>query len=403
MHEFRDESDNFLLLAPTYKILAQASIPTFMRFFRERVDYSEAKGTIRLKGKSGTCWCRSLDNPDAIVGVPNVRFIWGDEAGLYSLYAWQTLQGRAAPKEARVILTTSPYSLNWLYREIILPKSKDPSARPDVELIQATSKENPYFPEAEYERQKSLMDTRRFNMMFGGRWDRMEGLVYDCFSPQTHVVEPIDVTGAGWKVVAGIDFGFSDPFVLTVRAISPGGNHYIVSEHYQTGLTVRDMIRIAEQKRSVWNIGMFFCDPSRPENIAEFCRAGLPAVGANNDVKLGIDIQYELIKAGRFRVFKDAAPHTIDEFEQYHWPTPEDLTPDKDGRDRNPVKQWDHCQDSLRYSGVMTARLDRDRKANVISRPEGEPPPTETHDKRIDRLTKSRYRQFDPRRHERMV
>ena len=154
-----------------------------------------------------------------------------DEAGLYTLYFWENIQARASFKEAPIRIVTSPYSLNWLYKDYIRPYRKDPSLVPDALVIQARSDENPYFPRKEYERKKRTMDPRRFNMMYGGQFDKAEGLVYDCFDEIEHVCEPF-ILPAGTVYYAGVDWGYTHPFALVVRAITPDGFHYQISETY---------------------------------------------------------------------------------------------------------------------------------------------------------------------------
>lgn len=359
-HKYTAETDNFIIVAPTYKILAQSTLPPFLAIMQGRGTYNKAEMTFKIHG-GGTIYCRSGDNPDSIVGITNVRAIWGDEAGLFGLYFSENIAARAAFKGAQILYTTSPYTLNWLYKTIILPKIRDNTARPDVTLIQAASWENPYFPKDVIERNRKTMDPKRFNAMFGGSWERMEGLVYDCWDDNENTIEPFTLP-QGTKFYGGIDWGHTHPFVLKVRAVTPNGMHYGVSEYYKTGLTITDMIEVAKSKMITWGIERFFCGPDRPENIVELCRAGLPAVAARNDVQLGIDVHYQLIKSRRFKIFQGSSPYTMDELSKYHWPSPEELGQDKDAKERNPVKQDDDALDVDRYLSIMTANFDQTKR-----------------------------------------
>jgi hypothetical protein len=81
----------------------------------------------------------------------------------------------------------------------------------------------------------------------------------------------------------------------------------------------------------------------------------LTAVGAKNDIRLGIDVTYELFKTNRFKLFRGSCKYTIDEIEMYRWPDDDDQAgPNKDVKERNPVKQNDHAMDALRYCSVET-------------------------------------------------
>jgi hypothetical protein len=89
--------------------------------------------------------------------------------------------------------------------------------------------------------------------------------------------------------------------------------------------------------------------------IAELCRAGIPATGANNDIQVGIGLLYEMVKTRRYKYFRGDNKYTVDEFSQYHYPSPEeDIKADKDLKDRTPVKQNDDTMDALRYVNTAT-------------------------------------------------
>lgn len=348
MHKNCFKGANFLITSPTYKILSQSTLPPFLRFMDGYGTYHRQDSVFELDG-GGLCYFRTGTDPDSIVGITDIYAIYGDEAGLYSLYFWENIQARAAFRSAPILLTTSPYTLNWVYKDIIRPKSKDKDARPDIEYIKARSIDNPLFPKDYYERMRLTMDERRFRAMFGGDWEKMDGLVYDIFDEQEHSVTPFNLP-IGTQIYAGVDWGTTAPFAVAVIAMTPDGNYYQITEIYKQGLTILDMIQVVKQLLLRYPIKCFYADPSEPGYIEEFCRAGITTVAANNDVKLGISLVYELLKSKRFHLFRGDNRYTIDEFETYHYPSPdEEITADKDTKDRAPVKQSDHILDAIRY------------------------------------------------------
>lgn len=383
MHTFTEPSDNFLILAPTYKIMQQSTLPAFLKVMDGYGEYSAQRAEFKMNG-GGTAYFRTMTDPDSIVGVTDVRFVWGDEAGKYSLYFWQNIQARAAFKSAQIILTTSPYTLNWIYKELIRAKSRDSSARPDCELIQAASWENPFFPQGTVDIARMTMDPRRFNMIFGGIWDKVEGLVYD-WDEGENICQPFNLP-TGTRFIGGIDWGYTDPFVLVVRAILPTGKHFQVSEVYQSGLTLTEIIDICKQKRAVHGIERFYCDPSQPGYIEELCRNGCPASPANNDIRIGIDRHYELIKTRNYKVFAGTSPHTVDEYETYHYPEPDDLNPDQDSKEAKPVDQGNHAMDANRYVTIMTHNSGMKKSPYVP----GDKREQESQYDRLDRIKKKK-------------
>jgi len=362
IHTYNSTSDNFLLLAPTYKIMVQSSWPAFKEVFEGVGKINKADWSFKIHG-GGTIYLRTGTEPDSIVGVTNVRAIWGDEAGKYSKYFWENIEGRAAFANGRVLLTTTPYSLNWLYKELVKPYRE--GKRDDILLIGAKSIENPYFSKETFHKRKQLMDPRKFKAMYEGSFEQMQGLVYDCFKENEHV-HPQFVHHEGVEYYAGVDWGYADPFVMNVRAVTPDGYHFLISEFCKTSQTPGELIRIAKVKTQMYNLKAVYCDPSQPGLIKEFQNAGIPAQAADNDILTGVGRHYELIKSGRYKVVKDAAPHTIDEYASYHWPEQVSLLPDQNAKPQKPVDQNNHCCDAERYCTTQTWNIHKHSQPRTI-------------------------------------
>lgn len=392
MHTYTSKDDAFIIAAPTYKIMQQSTLPAFKNINRDIWDknYSAQYAEFRMPG-GGTCYFRTGTDPDSVVGITNVRGIWGDEAGKFSLLFWQNLQARASFRRCQIDLTTSPYTLNWIYRELIRPKLRDPAARPDCLFVQAASNENPYFPQEEFDEKRLTMDTRRFKMIYGGQWERPAGLVYDCFDEELNQCDPFELP-AGTKFYGGIDWGYTEPFVFKIRAITPAGQHYGVSEFYKTNLIVDQQCDEVVRRCSVWPVSVIYAGPDRPENIAKMNaalkKAGLKTavVGARNEKRLGLDIHYELLKSRRLKYWRGMNPHTIDEIDSYHYPEPEDLDPDDKAKEALPVEQHDHAVDADRYLSIMTFQTHEKRSPAVPS----DKPKRETPHELVERLKRKR-------------
>lgn len=355
VHTWCGPEDAFIITAPSYKILNQSTLPPFLKFM-EGYGHYHKQDAVFIMNSGAKIYCRTETDPDSIVGITNVRHIWADEAGKYRLYFWENLQARADFCGCGIDLTTSPYAMNWIYKEIIKPFRL--GKRPDVELIQAASWENPLhslFDERARKAKQATMDKRRFDMIYGGDWAKMAGLVYDCFDDEANQVEPFQLP-TGTKYYAGVDWGYTDPFVLKVRAITPEGKQYGVSEFYKTGMALSDMIQIAKQKMQTYDITAFYCDPSQPGFIEEFNRNRIPAHPSENDIMRGVHLHYELIKTRKLKYFKNTHPNTLDEYEAYHYPTEDELGPDDNSKELKPVGQNDHCMDADRYLTLMTYR-----------------------------------------------
>lgn len=348
--KFTDSRDNFIVTSPSFPTMAQSTMPAFNHWFKDLGDHDKKENCYHISG-GGTIWFRTGTNPDSVVGITRVRGILCDEAGLYSLYFWENIQGRSSFMEAPIRIVTSPYSLNWLHRDYIQPYNRGiESCVKNIDLIQARSDENPYFPKNEYQRKKETMDSRRFNMMYGGNFDRMEGLVYDCFDDDQKIVAP-KILPQETRYFGAIDWGFADPSVIKIRAVTPTGVHYSIYEYYKSRKTIADLVDICRRIKGLFPVELFVCDPSRPDNISQLNIAGISAIPAQNDIQLGIDKHYELISSNLYYVFQGSCPHTIDEYASYHYPEPKNLLPDQSAHKAHflPVDKDNHCMDCERY------------------------------------------------------
>lgn len=386
IHQFTDPEDNFIITSPNYKTMQQSTLPAFKKFMREHGEYSAAHQVFKVNG-GGTIYLRTETDPDSIVGITNVRHIWGDEAGKYRLYFWENIQARADYYGCSIDLTTSPYSINWVYKNLIKPTQR--GLRNDVDLIQAASWENPYHSLADERARaakRATMDERRFNMIYGGQWNHVEGLVYDCFNEAEHVMEPCYLP-EGTRFYAGVDWGYNpDPFVVVVHAVTPSGKRYQLSEFYKTGLTPSMMVEVLRQKHATFKLRHAYCDPSQPGMIEELARAGIPALPADNDILRGVGAVYELIKTKQLIFFQGACRYTLDELESYHYPSEQDLKPDQNEKEPKPVDQNNHALDAIRYVSIMTHRSTQNKTPHV---PSAEKKP-ETQSQRLERLKNRR-------------
>jgi PBSX family phage terminase large subunit len=360
--ENTDPNAAFLVTAPTYKVMAQSTWPAFFNVMRDYGRYDK-KNDYFQTDNGPKVYFRTESDPDSIIGITNIKHIWCDEAGKYRLYFWENIQARADFCGATIDLTTSPYSMNWIWHDIIKPWRA--GKRKDANVIQAASWENPYHylsnPDNR-EAKRSTMDPRRFSMIFGGEWGKQDGLVYDCWEDNENLIDAFALP-TGTRYFAGIDWGYyPDPFVIVIRGITPEGRHYGVSEFVKTKLTVTDIAQVCKQKMSVYPIEQFYCDPSRPDSINELCRMGVPASKAINTLREGIDVHYELIKTRRYKEFRGSMPMTHDEMMNYHYPEPKEANVDSDSKEIKPVDKNNHTMDASRYVSIMTHRLHEQRK-----------------------------------------
>ncbi len=151
-------------------------------------------------------------------------------------------------------------------------------------------------------------------------------------------------------VVAGVDWGYANPGVIVVYGVDGDGVMYGLHEEYARRRHVGEWAEIAQQLRNEYEIDLFFCDPSEPEFIAQFQRAGCNAIAANNDVIAGIHAVKNRLARGknlspRLLLTPDFVQTAL-EFEQYEWMS------NREGLQDRPKKAHDHALDATRYACV---------------------------------------------------
>lgn len=333
------KTGDWLIAAPTAKIIQQSTLPKFRSFFPSDWGvWREARQCFELAW-GGTIYVRSTDNPDHLEGM-TLLGAWLDEAGQMKERVWINIQGRLSIHMGRCIMTTTPYNMGWFYREIV----KKAGLGTGVELISWGSADNPAFSSIELERAKLSLTTAEFQRRYLGAFVRLEGLVYPNYEPDEAIVEPFEIP-SNWSRFAGMDFGFSMPTVVLCVAEDPLEHiFYIYKEYHKT----ENMLKSVADFISSENLKYVLADPQGAQQIAElnrFYRCG-NVKAADNDVRVGIERIGGLLKQNRLKFFKGRCTNTLEEIEEYHWKTNDDKASTKDA----PEKKNDHCMDALRYA-----------------------------------------------------
>jgi len=328
-----------LVVAPTYPMLRDATLRTFMDVCNGAVvDFH--KGEMRATVGNGEVLFRSADDPERLRG-PNLSWGYIDEAALCHKMTWPIILGRLreAGKAGPCWITTTPKGRNWVWSEFVEKQ------RGGYAIFRASTQDNPYLaPEFVTDLEASYVGSFA-RQELSGEFVAFEGLIYEEFDREIHVKRAPDKFV---RVVAGVDWGYTNPAVILVLGLDGDGRAWIVDEYYQRRKLIGDVTEAAAQLQQKWNVQVFQCDPSEPANIHAMGRAGLPVRGADNAVSEGIQkVKARLVDAGdgRRRLYIDpSCVNTIAEFESYCWKQ------QRDGELKDePDKTNDHAMDALRY------------------------------------------------------
>jgi phage terminase large subunit len=140
-----------------------------------------------------------------------------------------------------------------------------------------------------------------------------------------------------------------------------------IDECYERFRTASDKIKLCKQLQYKWGVDSFHCDNNEPATIREFNEVGLNAIPCKKykgSLEDGIQEHVTLIKSGYYKVVWDACPHTIDEYEMYHYP--EDSGDEENVSDK-PVSASDHLMTANMYCTQGTRALRQESYKNSRS------------------------------------
>ena len=209
----------------------------------------------------------------------------------------------------------------------------------------------------------------RYLRLRKGLWVAAEGVIYEDFSPDLHIIDQMPKGWEHWARYWAVDFGFTNPTVIQCWAMDPDGRLYLYREWYRTRRTVdehaRDVLSVVAPG-GTWREPrphLIVCDHDA-ENRARFeAELGLGTTNADKNVKDGIETverRLRVAEDGRPRLFflRTALAHrdgdleearkpcsTLEEIPGYVWAPSPDGKPTKD----EPLKINDHGMDAMRY------------------------------------------------------
>lgn len=375
---------DYLVAAPTFRLLDMKCLPEYKRLFVERLQLGtlrenpvplltlSARGEEILFGSAQTQPTRIIfghaQDADSLESA-TVKAAHCDEAGQkkFKRSSNEAIMGRLSIHRGRALYTTTPYTLGWLKSEIhdrALEQRKLPPEQREYELVQFESTMNPAFSEEEFEEMRAKLPGWKFRMRYKGQFDRPAGMIYDCFDRDIHLVDPFEIDRK-WTRYLGMDFGGVNTAGVWI-AEEPKTDKFYLYHTYKAGS------RTASEHKEA----MLSKERGLPEKAvggswsedqwrSEFAAAGLPiSKPPISDVEVGIERVYALLKTNRLFIFSDQR-ELIDEIESYSRILDDNDEPTEKIED----KETYHRLDALRY---IAAYLNQDRpdwsKARKVTR-----------------------------------
>ncbi|NUS24434.1 MAG: terminase [Streptomyces sp.] len=317
-----------------------------------------------------------MDKPEKIMSS-EYDIVFADEATELTLDDWEAISTRlrngGLPWQQQIAAANPSHPGHWL------------KARADegkLRMLTSVHRDNPRFVNHDgtltpdgigyMAKLDALTGVRRLRLR-DGKWAAAEGLIYDGFDPDVHVVPPT-VIRPEWTRWWVIDFGYTNPFVWQCWAQDDDGRLYLEREIYKTKTLVEDHAKrilqtvapggrwITPRPRGI------ICDHDAEDRATLERHLGMSTSPAHKTVSDGIQaVQTRLRPAGdgkprlylcegalldRDTELADAKKpcSTPEEIVGYVW----DASPGKPPKEK-PVKEDDHGMDAMRY---IVAELD---------------------------------------------
>ncbi|MEG0454934.1 MAG: PBSX family phage terminase large subunit [Bacteroides sp.] len=243
------------------------------------------------------------------------------------------------------------FKLNWL----------DKATEKRLLILHFTMDDNLSLSDKIKERYRSMYTGVFFKRYILGLWTMAEGIIYDMFDTDKHVVDVQALVKSGKIVWLGdyyvsCDYGTQNPTTFLLWKRAQDGRWYCVREYYHsgrdTGTQKTDSEYAADLK--VWLKGTkpkyIVLDPSAASFRAQLKKEGYKVKSANNDVLDGI--RFVAMLLNQMTIFFDiSCTNTIAEFGSYVW----DVKASNRGEDK-PVEAHDHAMDATRYMAYTIIR-----------------------------------------------
>lgn len=321
---------------------------------------------------------KSAENPESLLGEEVDWMILSEASRLPEKIFDAYLRARLGSRKGRVIIPTTPYGYNWIYKRFYLPAL---DGDPDYFARIVSVKENPLFSREEYEKAKKELPEDIFKEQYDGEFVAQTGLIYKRFMRGVNVIDPFEIP-RHWARYMAIDPHPNTPVAVLWMAVDEHGTCYLYDEMFIPDLTIPEIVERIRAKEGKDVVRKRLIDPNakyidklRGQTTSvqmQFRKLGINCYEAINKFEPGFYKINELltpnevygqkdIKKPRMFVFK-TLKETIYEFESCNWENEKDnhmLDCCKYIINENPVKTWTEQQ---------KRDIDRERKEDLSRR-----------------------------------
>jgi len=338
--------DKFLMAGRTERTLKRNILDVIKDICGHDFKYNVGMGEGKLFGKTIYMAGASDERAQEKIRGMTLGGAYCDEITLYPESFFKMLLSRLSLKGAKLFGTTNPDSpYHWFKTQYL-----DRAGELDLISFKFTLDDNLTLNLDYVENLKKEYTGIWYKRFIEGEWVLADGLVYDMFDPDKHVITLPEDTKLK-KHIIGVDYGTNNPCVfLAIGYDDYKGDLYIVDEYYwDSKKTVRqktdgeyanDFVSFAGKHGT--NIA--YVDPSALSFINELKRKGVAVYEADNAVLDGVRFVGTLLQNNKLKI-NAKCKNVIREFASYVW----DAKAQQRGEDK-PLKENDHAMDALRYA-----------------------------------------------------
>lgn len=340
--------------------------PFIENYLGGKFKYNSASGEldITLWGKLYNCLVvgGGKSDSDAAIQGSTWDFWYANELPKHHYSFYNMALSRLTPANARAFADSNPESSNhWLYQEKIKPWLENANDIKEVfDYWHFTMRDNANLSDVFIRNQEKLYQGAFRARKISGLWVIADGLVYDTFKPEKHVLPHSEILkkiagGVINEFFLGIDWGWNHPTAVILFGYSGREDcYYQIDELYGQKIEADGVISWIEAKQKEYRRFFSFanCDNARPEQNDKLRqKTNLIIYEEKPGVEDSIALVRSVINYDRLCV-SEKCVHTLQEYATYRYPSEDERLKSMVKAD-SPIKENDDCMDASRY-GLFT-------------------------------------------------
>lgn len=336
---------NCLLIGKTERTLKRNVINPLREIFGiNRVSAPFGDGEIKLFGRH--CYIVGANDERAVTKIQGMGLVYayGDEITTWPESFFNMLKSRLSEPGAVFDGTCNPEGpFHWLKVGFL-----DKSDYYGIRHFEFKIDDNPFLSPDFVAALKREYTGVWYDRYIEGKWVLADGIIYDMFDQQIHVIDSVPEQIEKYYVSA--DYGTTNPTAFGLYGIGKSGTVYKVKEYYWDPAVKGKQKTDSEFSEAMAGfIGnlvprAIIVDPSAESFQLQLKRDGFRNVmNANNSVLDGIRTQSRMLSTGKYKILSQCK-QTIADYGAYVW----DSKAQERGDDK-PLKKFDHTKDEERY------------------------------------------------------